>query len=79
MNTMEFRFTRPEGLEFKAGQFGDYTLSNPPETNEKGNIRGFSFSCAPFEEDVMFTTRMEDTALVYHQMILTGGVIIVYD
>jgi ferredoxin-NADP reductase len=61
-NTMEFSFTKPEGLEFRAGQFADYRLINPPETDEKGNIRGFSFSCAPFEEDIMFTTRMEDTA-----------------
>jgi ferredoxin-NADP reductase len=62
LDTMEFRFTKPEGLEFRAGQFADYTLTNPPETDEKGNIRGFSFSSAPFEEDVMFTTRMENTA-----------------
>lgn len=78
-NTMEFRFTKPEGLEFKAGQFADYTLINPPETDEKGNVRGFSFSCAPFEEDVMFTTRMEDSAFKQSMKVLPMGTEVTLD
>ena len=61
-NTMEFRFTKPEGFEFKPGQTADYTLIDPPETDEEGNIRTFTLSCAPYEDDIIFTTRMEDTA-----------------
>lgn len=60
--TMAFYFTKPEGLEFRAGQFADYTLLNPPETDEEGNTRGFSFAQAPYEKDIVFATRMRDTA-----------------
>src|SRR5688572_18548220 len=60
--TMVFRFEKPEGFDYKAGQFGDYTLINPSETDAEGNTRGFSLSSAPFESDLMFATRMRETA-----------------
>ena len=60
--TMAFHFKRPEGFEFKAGQFGDFTLLSPPETDEEGNTRGFSLAHAPYEDDLMIATRMRDTA-----------------
>lgn len=60
--TMAFHFEKPEGFAFKAGQFGDFTLLNPSETDAEGNIRGFSLASAPYEADLMFATRMRDTA-----------------
>ncbi len=60
-DTMEFCFNKPEGFVFKAGQFADYTLINPPETDAEGDTRGFSLG-APCEKDTIFTTRMRDTA-----------------
>ena len=60
--TMAFHFEKPEGFAFKAGQFGDFTLINPGETDDEGNIRGFSLASAPYEEDLMVATRMRDTA-----------------
>ena len=60
--TMAFHFEKPEGFTFKAGQFGDFTLINPTETDAEGNIRGFSLASAPYEGDLMFATRMRDTA-----------------
>lgn len=61
-DTMAFHFEKPKGFEFKAGQFADYTLIDPPETDVEGNIRGFSFVNAPFEPDLVAATRMRDTA-----------------
>lgn len=61
-DTMAFHWQRPEGFEFKAGQFGDMTLMNPPETDEKGNIRAFSLVNAPFEKDLVTATRMRNSA-----------------
>jgi len=61
-DTMAFHFTKPEGFIFRAGQFGDFTLLNPSQTDEEGNTRGFSLASAPYEEDIMITTRMRDTA-----------------
>jgi len=60
--TMAFHFEKPGGFVFKAGQFGDFTLINPGETDAEGNIRGFSLASAPYESDLMFATRMRDTA-----------------
>jgi ferredoxin-NADP reductase len=60
--TMAFHFEKPAGFAFKAGQFGDFTLINPAETDAEGNIRGFSLASAPYEGDLMFATRMRDTA-----------------
>lgn len=60
--TMAFHFEKPKNFTFKAGQFGDFTLSNPSQTDAEGNTRGFSLASAPYEEDLMFTTRMRDTA-----------------
>lgn len=60
--TMAFHFSKPEGFEFRAGQFADYTLIDPPETDEEGNTRGFSLVQAPFEPDLVAATRMRDTA-----------------
>jgi ferredoxin-NADP reductase len=60
--TMAFHFDKPEGFVYKAGQFADYTLINPAETDGEGNIRGFSLASAPYENFLMFATRMRDTA-----------------
>ena len=60
--TMAFHFEKPGGFAFKAGQFGDFTLINPVETDAEGNTRGFSLASAPYEGDLMFATRMRDTA-----------------
>src|SRR5512135_3070183 len=60
--TMAFHFEKPEGFAYKAGQFGDFTIANPPETDAEGNTRGFSLASAPYEGDLMVATRMRDTA-----------------
>ncbi|MEO6941883.1 MAG: FAD-dependent oxidoreductase [Terrimesophilobacter sp.] len=60
--SMSFRFEKPAGFQYTAGQFADYTLPNPPQTDAEGNIRGFSFSSAPYEPFLMATTRLRDTA-----------------
>jgi ferredoxin-NADP reductase len=60
--TMAFHFEKPDGFEYKAGQFADYTLQDPPETDDEGNTRGFTLSSAPFEPHLAATTRLRDTA-----------------
>lgn len=60
--TMAFHFAKPEGFAFRAGQFADFTLIDPQETDEEGNTRGFSLVQAPFEPDLVAATRMRDTA-----------------
>jgi ferredoxin-NADP reductase len=60
--TLEFRFDKPAGMTFKAGQFMDLTLLDPPETDAEGNTRGFSINSAPDDPELIFTTRLRDTA-----------------
>ena len=60
--TMGFYFAKPAGFQFKAGQYMDITLIDPPETDAEGNIRSLSIASAPEEEHLLFATRMRDTA-----------------
>jgi ferredoxin-NADP reductase len=60
--TMAFRFAKPSGFDFKAGQFATWTLLDPPETDAEGNRRTFTIASAPFEDQLMFATRMRGTA-----------------
>lgn len=60
--TMEFYFQKPKGFHFKAGQYLDYTVIHPSQTDSEGNIRSFTIASAPFEKEIVLTTRMRDTA-----------------
>lgn len=60
--TLAFHFEKPAGFTSTAGQCGDFSLPNPPETDAEGNVRSFTLASAPFEEDLMIATRMRDTA-----------------
>jgi ferredoxin-NADP reductase len=60
--TLAFYFEKPAGFAFKAGQFLELTLTNPPETDAEGNSRAFSIASAPSESHLMVATRMRDTA-----------------
>ena len=60
--TSEFRFEKPSDWTFKAGQYLDMTLLDPPETDTEGNTRTFSIASSPGEEPLMVATRMRDTA-----------------
>ncbi len=59
---MAFEFEKPPDWTFVAGQFIDITLPNPPETDSEGNKRGLSVASAPYEANIMITTRMRDSA-----------------
>ena len=61
-DTMAFHLEKPTGFDFKPGQSVDLTLMNPPETNSEGNTRTFSIASAQFENQLIFATRMRDTA-----------------
>lgn len=53
-----FRFERPAGFEFKAGQAVYLTLPNVPGSDAKGRTRVFSLSSAPHDADLAVTTRI---------------------
>jgi len=77
--TMAFYFNKPDGFIYKAGQFGDFTLINPTDTDNEGNVRGFSLSSAPLEDDLMLATRMRDTAYKRYLKTMPIGTAITMD
>ena len=60
--TMAFRFSKPAGFEFRAGQAIDLTLIDAPETDAEGNTRAFSLASCPSDSELLIATRMRDSA-----------------
>src|SRR5579872_2016064 len=60
--TLSFHFERPSGFDFEAGQYADVTLIDPQETDKEGDTRSFSIASPPFANELVFVTRMRDTA-----------------
>ncbi len=56
--TMLFRFQKPDGFAYKAGQSIDLAIPNMTATDPRGNMRPFTLSSAPHESDLYVTTRM---------------------
>jgi ferredoxin-NADP reductase len=61
-DTVAFVFDKPAGFAFKPGQAIDVTLVDPPQTDTKGPRRAFSIVSAPYEDHIVVTTRMRDSA-----------------
>jgi ferredoxin-NADP reductase len=59
--TMAFHLQKPRGFRFIAGQAATLELVEPP-VGEGQSQRTFSIVSAPFEETLLFATRMRDTA-----------------
>jgi ferredoxin-NADP reductase len=72
-NTFAFYFEKPEGFQFKAGQFIAITLIDPVDTDAKGNRRNFTIASAPYEENLMIATRMRETAFKRSLKAMTIG------
>src|SRR5436309_6867495 len=60
--TTAFLFEKPAGFRFKAGQCLNFTLLDPPETDDEGNTRTFSIASVPDLGELMVATRMRETA-----------------
>jgi len=60
--TMGFHFEKPAGFQFKAGQYVDVSLINPTDVDSSGSIRSFSIASSPEDQDLLFATRMRDSA-----------------
>ena len=57
--TMAFRFTKPAGMRFEAGQWARISLIG---TDTADQTRTFTIASAPGDESLMFATRMRDSA-----------------
>ena len=60
--TIAVHLKKPAGFEFKAGQYVDVTLLNPPQMDSQGAVRSFSIASAPYEDDLVVATRIRESA-----------------
>jgi ferredoxin-NADP reductase len=60
--TMAFRFAKPHDFVFTAGQYIDLTLSSSEPGLSNGLTHTFSIASSPFDEELVVTTRMRNTA-----------------
>lgn len=60
-DTMVFRFDRPPGFDFKAGQALDLVLPESEVEAARGTRHTFSIVSAPFEDKLAIATRMRDS------------------
>lgn len=60
-NTKAIWFEPEKRLNFIPGQFGDFTLIDPPFVDGKGNTRTFSLASGPEHDRIMIATRMRDS------------------
>ncbi len=74
--TMGVHVERPPDFQFTPGQYADLTLIDPPETDEDGNSRTFSIASAPFEDSLLFATRMRNSAFKRVMRGLPAGTVI---
>jgi ferredoxin-NADP reductase len=61
-NTLAFHFEKPKDFDFRAGQYVDLTLIDPPETDAAGTTRSFTLASAPHEDELMVATRLRGSA-----------------
>lgn len=60
--TLELEFEKPPGFHYVAGQYGGFTLINPPFTDQGGNTRRFSLVSSPNETHLAIVTRIQPSA-----------------
>ena len=60
--TQAFHLERPAGFDYMPGQTIDLYLIDPNDMDDEGPVRTFSLVSAPYEPELMFATRMRDTA-----------------
>lgn len=60
--TSVFVFEKPDGFTFKPGQYGGFTLVNPPETDKGGITRRFSLISIPEDNHLSIATRLQNSS-----------------
>lgn len=61
-STYIFEFKKPDNFQFKAGQYGGFTLVNPSETDAAGNTRRFSLLSIADDDTISIITRVQQSA-----------------
>jgi ferredoxin-NADP reductase len=65
--TMAFRFAKPAGFVYKAGQSANFVLLEPPAEPNSAR-RTFSLASAPYENELVVATRMREGSHFKHAL-----------
>lgn len=60
--TLAYRFEKPQGFSFQAGQYSALTVPQLEFQDKKGSTRVMSIASAPSDSDLLFAMRVTDTA-----------------
>lgn len=60
-STCLFTFEKPEGFNFKPGQYGGFTLINPPSMDPQNLTRRFSILSTPEDTDIQIAMRISNS------------------
>lgn len=60
--TLAMRLAKPPGFAFRAGQYLDVTLLDPPEMDTQGPLRSLSIASAPYEDHLLLAMRLRGSA-----------------
>lgn len=60
--TLAIRLAKPPGFAFRAGQYVDVTLLDPPEMDTQGPLRSLSIASAPYENHLLLVVRLRGSA-----------------
>jgi ferredoxin-NADP reductase len=77
--TIACRFARPEGFDFRPGQYVDLTVISPAFTDETGPTRSMSIASAPTEPEIELVMRVRDTAFKQSMLALPIGATVLLD
>src|SRR3990167_5817738 len=67
--TVMFVFEKPSGFSFKPGQYGGFTLINPPEKDANGITRRFSLLSTPDDDHLAIATRIQSQSHAYKRVL----------
>lgn len=65
-DSYSFRFTKPVGFHFKAGQYMEWSLRHP-KTDSRGSRRWFTIASSPTEDQVMLAARISNPSSSFKQ------------
>jgi ferredoxin-NADP reductase len=74
-----FRFEKPEGFEFKAGQWCLLTVPDLGYKDERGLRRPLSLASSPLEKDLLFITKLSGSAMKRSLAEITPGASVTLD
>lgn len=60
-DTLEFQFQKPDGFNFKPGQYGGFTLTHRKDLAPTSTTRRFSLLNPPHDDCIRITTRMQNS------------------